>query len=537
METLKPGCASSLPLLHVNSAGPNSIICTIHCQTKSTIKVPKKVPKKLPAKRSYPWPYRNDSKDTSPDLHIKALSDALNIPPELATTLWMISPDEPWRERFEKSPRSCISRIQYLESVVGITKPEIVEQLSLIVGKSSFDGYIPPKIFEKREKLDPFKSHAEFCANLYSVPLNTFYLAAAREPRLLKLKENNMQKANILIKFGYPKHLVLKRWVMFNTLSVARVKKRIEMIEELEKAGVDVQREYIYGTAHLLQDEGGFITFFLKLVDRWNEDHIPPRVKNRVTAFAQILKVSPEEVICQANLDNSVGIALFKDEYRLNEVVDIFDEIGVRNVTMLRNCRFFENKPKDIRAGIEAVKMLYPSESFRQMHLNQLRSIVDKGKLLQSQRPFVHAVGKKAKGLWASTPINARNPTRKYLLKVGFKYADLLDCDDVLHFPADLLQHVVETRTEFLAEQKIAAASNEDRLKLLNLLQYFAEKDEAEYGDPEIAPVQIEEQQENKEDADQDEDGDDDEEEEEEDDEEEDDEEEDDEESDSDELN
>ena len=70
---------------------------------------------------------------------------------------------------------------------------------------------------------------------------------------------------------------------MFNTLSVARVKKRIEMIEELEKAGVDVQREYIYGTAHLLQDEGGFITFFLKLVDRWNADHIPPRVKNRVT--------------------------------------------------------------------------------------------------------------------------------------------------------------------------------------------------------------------------------------------------------------
>ena len=87
--------------------------------------------------------------------------------------------------------------------------------------------------------------------------------------------------------------------------------------------------------------------------------------------FAHTLGVTPEEVIDMANAENFVGLAMFKDDLRLKEVVDIFAEVGVSGKMMLLNCRFFEHPPMKIRKGIEDIKNLYSTNKFQIFHLNQ----------------------------------------------------------------------------------------------------------------------------------------------------------------------
>ena len=67
------------------------------------------------------------------------------------------------------------------------------------------------------------------------------------------------------------------------------------MIEELEKSGVDVKRDRIYATSHLLQDNGAFLTSFFKLIDYWNEERLPPSVKNRVKGVLIVPKLNEKK--------------------------------------------------------------------------------------------------------------------------------------------------------------------------------------------------------------------------------------------------
>ena len=189
--------------------------------------------------------------------------------------------------------------------------------------------------------------------------------------------------------------------------------------------------------------------------------------------------MTPEAVIAEANCQKFVGLALFKNEYRLREVVDIFAAIDVKGLAMLKNCRFFEHTPHYLREGIKMIKMLYRIDYFNPSHLSQLRSILERGKLVKT--PHV-AVRSGTKGLWSQTGglHTDDNPIQStYLLTAGFKYSDFVDCRAITEISEDAVRTVVETRSELFSANKLANASDEQRLKLINLLQYFAEKEEA----------------------------------------------------------
>ena len=51
------------------------------------------------------------------------------------------------------------------------------------------------RIFEKRERLSPFRSHAALFANLFDIPPDMFYAAAVKRPSLLT-KPDNLDKGD-----------------------------------------------------------------------------------------------------------------------------------------------------------------------------------------------------------------------------------------------------------------------------------------------------------------------------------------------------
>ena len=271
------------------------------------------------------------------ELAVTTLKDHLNIPADLAQLLVDSPKSDEWLPYLEANPHFLVERIQYLVNC-GVSRPEIVEHLPILM-TVHFRSAIPSAIFDQREMLHPFCSHAEFIADLLDTSLARFYQQAIKTPDILNAQRvNNVSKAKLLIDFGYPKDLLLQRWQMLSSVSLPKLKRRIKMIQKMEDVeDIVFSRHVLFGSAHLLQDDGQYLAFLLKMTGQWQLEKLPPNILNRVNIFAELLGVRQADIAAAANDCTSVGNALFKTDKRLYQIIKIFAGVHVSGELLLHN--------------------------------------------------------------------------------------------------------------------------------------------------------------------------------------------------------
>ena len=94
----------------------------------------------------------------------------------------------------------------------------------------------------------------------------------------------------------------MKRWTLLNKNSVPKLRKRMEMVTNMEKCERGFSREFLFHSSHLIGDDGQFITYLLKVAGVWNLDYILPDIANRINLFAELLNVTPEDVVAEVHM-------------------------------------------------------------------------------------------------------------------------------------------------------------------------------------------------------------------------------------------
>jgi len=83
---------------------------------------------------------------------------------------------------------------------------------------------------------------------------------------------------------------------------------------------------------------------------------------------------------------------------------------------------------------------------------------------------------------WSKTPtkptIRTVSNTREYLTMIGFKNLDFVKWKEIDYVNLDVVRRVVNEKGDFFAADKLFVTPKNDRIKLINLLQYYVEQEE-----------------------------------------------------------
>ena len=246
------------------------------------------------------------------------------------------------------------------------------------------------------------------------------------------------------------------------------------MLEELEASNELFRREMMFNTAHLLQDNGQFLTFLLKITGQWEMRNLPLKVMNRVNLFAEMLGVESDQVLAEAAVGVRVGNALFKHDTKLTPVIDLFASVHVTGELLLENARFFEHKVTDIETCIEIVRIIYKTDHFNRAHLAELFCLLNQKRLMlrgPNRNPMT-----KSKSAWSCAKSEA---TKRVLLKLGFSHAAISHCIGLLNFDSNGVTRIFEENYALFSKKSIAECPSDEQSKMINLLQYLVEKDRA----------------------------------------------------------
>ena len=403
--------------------------------------------------------------------HRDFVSGTLEIPVELADALLGNPSSQGLVRLLQEYPLSFLTRLEYLVEIVGVTKKEIVENLFLLTD-DALTGCISPQVYEKREKLRPFRSNAEFCAHHFNISVDAFYSAAAQDLSLLEHLPDKLEKLTILFQFGYPAHAVLKDWSALNAVTAETLRTRVDMVKTLEEASGKFVREQCNDYCLLINRNKNFMTFILKLSGRWRRmDQLPPNILHRINRFATRLGVTPESVLEQADWRASVGAALFVNEAKIAQIVEMFADVGIKEEVMLENSRFFLFNANELKEAIETTTTLHRTDKLSRHHLCDVNKLIKQGSTLVQKPRFGRGA---IRGVYAENSTIRKN--RMILLQLGFCYSTLASNAGILKLSGNQIKEVLEEKSHFFARDIIAFASAEDQKRLVNLLQYYSER-------------------------------------------------------------